>query len=48
MVFVYFIASVLFGALYAAEMLAYRIHNIEWLMLFMFFTVMERFEELRR
>ena len=48
MAFVYFIASVLFGVLYATELMAYRIHNIEWLILFMFFTVMERFEELRK
>ena len=47
MLFVYMIVSVFFGALYMVELAAYRIHNIEWLLLFMFFVIMERFEELK-
>lgn len=47
MMFLYMIASAFFGIMYIVELAAYRIHNIEWLLLFMFFAVMERFEELK-
>lgn len=48
MIYLFMILSVLFGALYVAELVAYGIHNLEWLLLFMFCVVMERFEELKR
>ena len=47
MMFVYMIVSVFFGVMYTIELAAYHIHNLEWLLLFMFFCIMERFEEMK-
>lgn len=47
MTIVYFLMSVFFGILYGVELVCYHIHNLEWLLLFMFFCVMEKIEELK-
>ena len=47
MFFLYLLSSMVFGALYIYELVAYHIHDMEWLLFFMFFSVMLRFEELR-
>lgn len=47
MLIVYFLASALFGSMYMYELLVYHIHNMEWLLIFMFFAMQARFEELK-